>query len=1724
MNNEYVDSLNLFIATVKDYALQKQREDMLSTLINMLKNLTESNSEATSMFELSENLEDPHGAGGDSSDSTLGSSVTACKKVLCSSSLLESTEYWLRNEGALCRIGFMEDKTDHSCTTICFVNLDGNSADCSDEKFTQKLATVSPDLPKLIDSLNVRQPKENEIFLLSGLDACDNLQTDSEYHQSCRAANVCLVQCAREKKKKKHPGCIIYEINKFLIGLESGQERQLQLDRSGIPRPEDDTNRSVSSIEEDFLTASEHLDDESEEDSFRNDGDNNDATDLFSDVRNTGEMTLGSQPNKKTPYSESGYAAAGGTLHSTDKPMKQHHCNVPLPDTVEHQADHQKKHQSTCQRQCAVRSSGSAQPGKATRDGRHTVNVANTRQSSNAQSDMQFPLQNTQPSASHYATNLAESVLQDAFIKLSQAEATFTTEAALSVSAGHTILTASTEETKPTQTWDELPKIVIVQSPDNCEITPEWPGTPSSKTSNWTESENPSDISNQVMEEIVKPYSYLSGGHIPHPVEVALACAASVIGTISSPQATEKLKLDQSAADLNVIVPEEQTMEKEEDDQKESSGMDFSFSSALCSMAQVASAVAVVGLDDTPEESYSMSRGLLSATEASTAITLHCSVAVGSKINQFTAGIAEVLLKEASTILSEPDVYKSVGDFLESTHNKIVESVAKLQSTHLEADTDDFAQILSDAIFKLSFERAKKKKELESPNKDNNTVLNAQDILESTNNLLFNMLYLTCKKIGDIAMHNNGSLDLTEDKSCSTDCETVKQSRVLSHQLSGFLDSSKSDNCDNHNNLFQSSDKLSGFTGVKEDIIVQEKATYMKESELCSMSQSNKDNSLSYSSDTKRRPSQVNMAPLIKDCTNLQGQSNNYNLKYIKSSLDNDKPKAVSDLNELSQEQHFIIHNSSTTGIEKQKGSMLVDNEHKLSSLNSQQSLSSLLPVVLLKPASENRSPMIGFAEDLATTVVSMATEMAAICLENSNGKQPWFCAWKGGPENLDNYLVPCRTVKRKKETPSNASVTKKHRPPRLSEIKRKTEEQPELKERLMNRVVDESINFDEPPDPFSVFANAVTAKIMNCPELSVVDTSKQGQSQPRNRLHCDRWSKGKASSYESIPEEDANSSSLINTLGPGTMLGQNLSRGGSISKQSSCESITDEFSRFMVNQMENEGRGFDLLLDYYAEQNAVNILSSALQQVTKKNGHLNVRSTCLSKQSSTESITEEFYRFMIKEMDNENKDYSVAKTKAWSNSFLAPSPRTSFCVRQSSVPDRRSSDSRLTVNAPVKANSFDGFARNVHADTLNIYPVNTVSSTGLCKSDSCLYKRGGTDQITDMLIHETWSSSIESLMRKNKIIVDDDDSMDLDQPENGSQSHVEQFASRLAADIIERGTSLIGGQQDPVDCQLPIPVAEKRRCFRSKTQSHFKKPALDKIQLTQDQKPTVANDSACIASPPRCPREVPLIHIEADQREEFNEDIAASAIAPGKPKTECLPDEKHPELLCQKNIEQPSINQSSPACYKTLVTAVADKASVSEECPNTLSCSDDSTGSWSQVANEEDPPEDTSSYLQLSEGNGNSSASSSLGLVDLEGLQEAVSPCTLISKIVEEKKILKENQYNLDECTSGLSVGTNSCHKDLLVMNFDLEPDCVDSELRATLQWIAASELGVPTIYFIRSQEKRIEKFLDVVRFVQQKAWNVGDLFRAIVQYCKLQEENADAVSSLFDWLLDLS
>nr|KAF6337514.1 SPHK1 interactor, AKAP domain containing [Myotis myotis] len=80
-----------------------------------------SNSESPLMCEVP--AAQPGGASG-SSGSSLGSSITACKKVLCSNSLLESTDYWLQNQRTPCQIGFVEDKSeDTACASVSRYNL-----------------------------------------------------------------------------------------------------------------------------------------------------------------------------------------------------------------------------------------------------------------------------------------------------------------------------------------------------------------------------------------------------------------------------------------------------------------------------------------------------------------------------------------------------------------------------------------------------------------------------------------------------------------------------------------------------------------------------------------------------------------------------------------------------------------------------------------------------------------------------------------------------------------------------------------------------------------------------------------------------------------------------------------------------------------------------------------------------------------------------------------------------------------------------------------------------------------------------------------------------------------------------------------------------------------------------------------------------------------------------------------------------------------------------------------------------------------------------------------------------------------------------------------------------------------------------------------------------------------------------------------------------------------
>ncbi|NXD17266.1 SPKAP protein, partial [Nothocercus nigrocapillus] len=1641
-------------------------------------------------------------------------------QILCSNSLLESTDYWLQNQRTPCQIGFLEDKSESNCASVCFVNLDANRDDCGDEQVKQRLISVSPNLPKLISSMNVQPPKENEIVLLSGLTS-GNLQADYEVPQCPWLADVCLVQCARGDRKNS-TSCIIFEINKFLIGLELVQERQLQIE-ANVLKPEDDTNCSVSSIEEDFLTASEHLEDENEADEYKAGHEKLSVSELSSDLKKNKGKGLENphyrkarlppildgncinKDNTATRISEAvSVVSEDSNLQLEDEPVQDILRQKELAERATsslHTNNLTDKVGNSCSAhtfedvsvtEMAKEELGPPRDPTAKQEIKTDVeNCAGIRKADP-------PLQNEQATTGQYATNLAESVLQDAFIRLSQSQPTFTDEAAVSISVGSS---CKAEDTTASRSWNELPKIVIVQSPDSSESVSEWPGSAFPNLYHWTESESSAEVSDYCEEEH-------ADGHTQSALEVALACAATVIGTISSPQAAEKFRRDQEATDSKSRAVDNEVLQTASSQLLDDcAGTEYSFPSALCGMTQVASAVAVCGLGETKEDKYpAASSGLLSAAQTSAAITLHCSIAIGSSMEKLNDSIAETLLKEASIILTKPGTYKNVGHFMESMNGRIIEAVARPRIPHSdEAVRDELAQNLSNIILRHSVEEVRKKRQL-YPHSEYSS--STQDIfMETANELLFNVMYFTYKKMNDIRHADECSPLFSEGTKAekvtiaeswptqATPHETLH--RPPDHSASVPLHTAFSTSAGSDLGNVTSTGKsnitdVSSWEGVPLHSGPTSRAT--GHSALVA----------------KTSPKKRYLKRTARDCYKSPNQNNNQNKEDYRSFSDGGDAFTDNECKHGVQEQLSSDAPVNAENQPKHKCDAVLNNDVQVSlSLLGNHVLLPSQPALQVKH-SRDKYCITDFAEELAETVVSMATEIAAICLENSNGKQPWFCAWKRGNEYLVTQSLSCRTIKRKKETQTNSSVVRKHRAPRLSEIKRKTDEHPELKERLMNRVVDESINLEDTPDSVSIFANEVAAKIMNLTELSVVDSIWQGSNHPRNRLHCERWSRGKASSCESIPEEDAESKGSLHTLGLMNAFGQPVSQTSSVSKQSSCESITDEFSRFMVNQMENEGRGFDLLLDYYAGKNANNILSSALQQVAKKNGHLNVKPSCPSKQSSTESITEEFYRYMLREIEKENKDNasSPRNSKDWCGSLLPPSLRTPFCFRQSSVPDSRSSGSRLTVNTPVKANSLDGFARH-HQDSLSVQPVSTVASSGLCKSDSCLYQRCKTDQITDMLIHETWANSIESLMRKNKIIADEAETAEADELHSDSPQHVEQYANRLAANIVESGKNFIVVQQDSFDYTSQEHMPESKQQMQSKPKGEG---------VGSDEEKGFENAGSLPASQRR---EVPLIQIETDQRDEPEESSAACEPS----EKEHLSKEKPPEEYAGKQMVSSSlINSNSPQCRPEAELIAETKTA--KEFPNQLSSSEESTGSWSQLANDEDNPDDTSSYLQLSErslSNGNSSTTSSLGIMDLEIYQENVPPSPMINELVEEKVFLKDQTENIEESTSVLSVETANCQKELLVINFDLEPERPDAELRATLQWIAASELGIPTIYFRKSQENRIEKFLDVVQLVQRKSWKVGDIFHAVVQYCKLSEASGEMTPSLFDWLLEL-
>ncbi|CAM2096172.1 unnamed protein product [Caretta caretta] len=267
---------------------------------------------------------------------------------------------------------------------------------------------------------------------------------------------------------------------------------------------------------------------------------------------------------------------------------------------------------------------------------------------------------------------------------------------------------------------------------------------------------------------------------------------------------------------------------------------------------------------------------------------------------------------------------------------------------------------------------------------------------------------------------------------------------------------------------------------------------------------------------------------------------------------------------------------------------------------------------------------------------------------------------------------------------------------------------------------------------------------------------------------------------------------------------------------------------------------------------------------------------------------------------------------------------------------------------------------------------------------------------------------------------------------------------------------------------------------------------------------------------------DIPKIHIDMEQKTVFSEKVVGSAIEKAEREL------SNTSLTADSGIGHGGVSFAESLTTEIMTSAMTNigqavnissmgregfhsaESVVSQQM--SLSIGDDSTGSWSNLSFEDEHPDESSSFLHLSDSNGNSSSWSSLGL-EGDMYEENLSFPTSDSDGTEDK----------DEDPRDSVEGVGQVGRALLIVNVDMEPHMVDPQLRTTLQWLAASETEVSELRFHDTVTK---EFILLTKRLRERDWKVGDLLQAVLKYCEMMEKTSDGDrllnKPLFGWLLE--
>ncbi|XP_071304597.1 A-kinase anchor protein 11 isoform X4 [Agelaius tricolor] len=562
-----------------------------------------------------------------------------------------------------------------------------------------------------------------------------------------------------------------------------------------------------------------------------------------------------------------------------------------------------------------------------------------------------------------------------------------------------------------------------------------------------------------------------------------------------------------------------------------------------------------------------------------------------------------------------------------------------------------------------------------------------------------------------------------------------------------------------------------------------------------------------------------------------------------------------------------------------------------------------------------------------------------------------------------------------------------------------------------------------------------------------------------------------------------------------GLPLPQGSGTTGLTSKYPSCESVTDEYADHVIRILKREGGNTELLVDQYASRLAYRSIKSGLQQAARKTKLRYSRKTFPGQNAQVNGKLE-----LTKAG---NKD-AVQQVKSSIHRCEGQMFERSVCTQR------------------MECTELLHFSESLaHSITCDVRKKLKMSGTCLPKSltDSCLYKKTEFDEVTGDLIKTRFSRTFLPFSPDHKLYHSTGNINENGYSEGIIQA-IEQYARKVADDTLEMSLESAvlhvaesrknGDKLSHTEKLSPFPGTVCRCCsmkehrYCTESISHHLPAQGSCIPVRHFLHSGLGG--ACQNSRV-FQLDIPKIHVDVEQRTVFADKGATAAVEKAEREL------SYTSLTADSGIGQDGVSFAESLTTEIMTSAmtnIGQAVTISQQM--SLSIGDDSTGSWSNLSFEDEHPDESSSFLHLSDSNGNSSSWSSLGL-EGDMYEENLSFPTSDSDGTEDK----------DEDSKDAVEGLEQVRKTLSIMNIDLEPNLVDPQLRAALQWLAASETEVSDLHF---RDTAAREFVFLSRRLRERYWKVGDLLQAVLKYCEMIETASDGEQapskSLVSWLLE--